>query len=137
MSSYTEIVDRLGWPKRVCLGGCGVTSRSHRTGFIFLDVVHWAERRVTRRGLRRFLLLLARRNREADPTYLNAPHLTWYHLWADEQYANALAGIVGFRFPIEFSRTERAKCLWLAHKNKVPITRTHPAIYAWVSRGLR
>lgn len=136
MSSYEQVVAKLGWPKRVCLGGCGVTTRSHRTGFIFLDVVHFEERRVTRKGLRRFFLLLARRNREADPTYLNDPQLGWYHLWADEQYANALAQVIGVRFPVEFSRTERWRCLWLAHKVKVPITRTHPALYSWAIRGL-
>lgn len=99
-------------------------------------VLHWSDRRVTRRGLRRFLLLVAKRKRELAPAYLNDPKLGWFHLYDDNREADKMAAKLGVRFPVEFSRTERWKCLWLAHKAKVPITRTHPALYSWAVRGL-
>jgi hypothetical protein len=135
--TYADVVRKLGWPKRVCLGGCSITVRSHRAGFIDpFNVLHWQERRVTRRGLRKFFLLLARRNREADPTYLNERRFAWLYLYLDEQYANALGQVLGVRFPIEFSRTERWKCLRLAHKANARITKTNPRAYSWASRGI-
>lgn len=128
---YADVVRDLGL-EQVCPGGCGLDDYRHR-GTIFLGVIHWRERRFTRRGLRRLLLLVARREREsATSGFLNHPNLRWCALWWDEQRANGLASELGIRFPAAWSRQERLACL--ASARGWPISRTHPAIYAWANR---
>lgn len=139
---YADVVARLGL-QQVCFGDCGLTDRAHR-GAIFLGVIHWRERRLTRRGLRRFLLLVAKRDRLqtawesqdifAPPRgFLNDPKLAFYHLWHDEMEANRMASSLGVRFPVEFSLRERSK----AQLGLVGRVRQYPAIYAWASRRFR
>lgn len=134
--TYADVVDRLGF-EQVCLGGCGITVRSHRTGFTDpFGVTHWSERRMTRRGLRRFLLLIAERTRRADVHYLNAKTLSWFHRWDDERRASEWAARLGVRFPAEISRRERLLCLAEAAQRNIALSATHPAIYAWARRAL-
>ena len=119
----------------MCLGGCGLNEYRHR-GSLFLQVIHWRERRVTRRGLLRFLLLVARRNREADPGYLNDRQFNYLYLWLDHRTADDYAAQLGIRFPVEFSRRERSSVFRLANRAGVHLATTHPAVYAWAWRGL-
>lgn len=132
MTTYAEIVRRLGI-EQVCLGGCGLSDYQHR-GIIFLGVIHFRERRFTRRGLRRFLLLVAERSRLADPGFLNGPDQEWYALWWDEQRANFLAAQVGYRFPASWSVNERMRSRYLASKTNVKLARDFPAVYSWQDR---
>jgi hypothetical protein len=126
---YREVVDRLGF-EGVCLGGCGITNRSHERGFIFLDVVHWQERRVMRPGLRKFLLLVAKRDRLAGTDYLNDEGLWWAHFYLDQRRADQWAKELGVRFPIAYSAPERRAV------SLVPgLSRKHPAVWAWARRG--
>lgn len=127
--TYAEIAERLG-VQRVCFGGCGLGDYAHR-GRLFLGVIHWRERRMTRRGLRRFLLLVARRMREADPDFLNTRGMAWAHAYFDEQFANQLAAQLRIRFPAVFSAVERERC----HRGApVGYWRTHQAIWAWATQ---
>lgn len=138
--TYREIVDRLGLPG-VCFGGCGIPAWKHRQGRLFLGVIHWNDRQVKRRGLRRFLLLAARRQRETDPGtddsaptrgYLGQPRkFGWLYLYLDETQANAWAAMLGYRFPAAYSRVERARAMALLRGR----SRSHPAVYAWARRG--
>jgi hypothetical protein len=128
------VIEQLGI-ERVCLGGCGLNDYRHR-GSIFLNVIHWRERRVTRRGLLRFLLLVARRNREKDPGYLNDRKFRFLYTWIDHRAADDMAGLLGIRFPVAFSRRERAGVLWDAMRQNIHLASTHPAIYAWAWRGI-
>lgn len=131
--TYPEIVAELDLT-HICLGGCGITIRSHRTGFIYLNVVHWQDRRVTRRGLFRFLLLVARRNREDDPGYLNDPKYDWLYVWIDHRAADDMGHRLGVRFPVEFSRYARSLVFWKAKWAGVPLSK-HPAAYSWAKRA--
>lgn len=134
--TYAAVVEKFGLA-RVCMGGCGLSDRAHR-GSLFLGVIHWRERRMTRRGLRRFFLLVARRDRvapsSADPSaptrgFLNDGSMLAYHLHWEEQYANMLANWVGVRFPAEFSKRERER----ASKALAGRTRQWPAVTAWAA----
>lgn len=129
MKTYRAIVDRLGF-EQVCYGNCGISARSHRTGFIFLGVVHWAERKFNRRGLRKFLLLCARRDRLDSPHFLNSVDLWWAAMYLDERRANEWADQLGIRFPISYSRPER-----LAVSTVPGLSRRHAAVYAWARRA--
>ena len=134
--TYSEVVNRLGLTG-VCLGGCGIRERSHKRGFIDpFGGVHWQERRVSKRGLRNFLLLVAKRDRtrpvEGWTTrgFLNDPGLYWAAMYLDEQRANEWAGKLGVRFPIALSLPERRTV------SLVPgLSRLHPAVWAWARRG--
>jgi hypothetical protein len=137
--TYATVVSRLGL-QQVCLG-CAITERSHRNGFIDgFGVVHWAERRVTKRGLRRLLLLVARRDRNRlnydtewlTRGFLNDRALYWAHFYFDEQRANEWAAKLGVRFPVEFSGPERRVVALVPG-----LSRSHPQIYQWARRGLQ
>jgi hypothetical protein len=117
----------------VCWGNCGLSTARHRRGVVDpFGVAHWANRRMSRRGLRNFLLLVARRDRLADPGFLNTPDLAWAQRYFDEAKAAKWAARLGVRFPIDFSRAERLGVLAKAPKG---FARTHAAIWAWASRG--
>lgn len=123
--------------KSVCFGECGLSATRHRTGVIDpFDVIHWSDRRMSRRALRRFLLLVARRERMHDPYYLNDPKYNWQYLHIDNTEAGRLAATLGIRLPAALSRNDRLACLTLARKAGVRLSASHPAIYAWARRGL-
>lgn len=128
--TYHEVASRLRL-SGICLGWCGLSDHAHR-GSIFLDIVHWGERRVTKRGLRRFLLLVAKRDRLLDPGFLNEPGLWWAHFYLDERKANEWAAELGVRFPIRYSAPERRSV------SLVPgLSRRQPAVWAWANRADR
>lgn len=136
MKTYADTAERLGFVG-ICTGGCGITSRSHRTGFIDpFGVVHWAERRVHKRGLRRFLLLVARRDREQPVEqwitrgFLNSPNLWYAAMYLDERKANEWAAQLGVRFPIAYSLPERRSVALVPG-----LSRRSPAVYAWARRS--
>lgn len=123
--------------KSVCFGGCGLSATRHRTGIIDpFDVIHFADRRMSKRALRRFLLLSVRRTRLNDPAYLNHPSFNWFYLYQENTWAGRLAGLLGMRLPVALSRNDRLSCLTLARKAGVRLSASHPAVYAWARRGL-
>ena len=142
--TYAEIAERLGI-EQVCLrADCGLSANAVRGCVDGFGTVHWRERRVTRRGLRRFLLLAARREREADRIvndaapvrgYLNARRYRWLHKYLDARQADRWAAELGIRFPVEFSRQERSECRYLAWKFGANLSK-RPAVYSWAYRGL-
>ena len=128
--TYLQVVEKLHL-RQVCLGACGIQSRSHKRGFIYLDVVHWQERRVSKRGLRRFLLLCAQRDRRLDPGFLNDERQWWWlYLYTDQRRADQWAWQLGVRFPVTLSLPERRTVALVPN-----LARTYPAIYAWARRA--
>jgi hypothetical protein len=129
--TYRQIVEELGlW--RVCLNDppCGLSATAHR-GTIFLGVIHFRDRRFSRRGLRKLLLLCAKRDRLASVNFLNDPGLWFAYFYLDERKANEWAAQIGVRFPVSFSAPERRAV------SLVPgLSRTMPAIWAWARRGV-
>lgn len=104
-------------------------------GFIdVFGVVHYSDRRFTRRALRNLLLLVARRNREADPAYLNLPQYEWYYLWSDNVTASRMALDLGVRLPAHLSHLDRLRCLQSAAHQGVRLSK-RSAIYSWAHDG--
>jgi len=126
--TYRQMAKALYVP--FCAGECGIVTRSHEQGFVFLDVVHWAERRFTRRGAKNFLMLVARRRRLLDPEFLNIPEYDWIYEHLDSTMAQRMAHGLGFRIPAHLFDMERNRCARLAQKRGVKLSK-YPAIYAW------
>jgi hypothetical protein len=117
----------------ICWGGCGLSERRHERGVIFLDVVHFADRRFTKRGARNLLMLLARREREADPGFLNDPIYDFLYPALDALRAQELAGEAGFRLPARLFDREREQARALAERRHVSIRR-YPKLRSWLRR---
>jgi len=107
--TYAELAERYGVP--LCQGECAV--KGHEKGFVARGGVHWRERRVTRLGLYRFLLLVAEVEFARVSTLLIRPGMgAWMrvqypyalHMWAQKTAVNDLR----VRFPRSFSSTRRA-----------------------------
>jgi hypothetical protein len=121
-------------PVPVCLSdACGIDPKWHRSGTIDpFGVVHFSDRRWTRAGARRFLMLAARAWRERpDSGYLNAPEYTWYHLYLDSKQAYEWAMAAGFRLPAKLSWADRTTSLRMAAKQGVHVAKEYPAVYSW------
>lgn len=124
--------------RSVCLDGqCGLSATRHRTGVIDpFGVIHFRERRMSKRALRRFLLLVARRSRLNSPDFLNEPQFNWYYSWSDNIEAGRLAAQLGARLPAALSRNDRLTCLTNARKAGIHLSIGWPQVYAWARRGL-
>ena len=124
-----EIGVALGVP--ICTGGCGLSASRHRTGTIFLGVIHFAERRFTKRGAKNLLMLVARRAREMDPGYLNIALYDWWYVYSDSVVAFRLArGDLGIRLPAHLFDRERARCRDLAARRNVRLSK-YRRVYEW------
>ncbi len=122
---------RLGGP--ICMGGCGLSASAHRRGRIFLDVVHFADRRFTKRALRNLLLLIARQRRERDPEFLNDEMYDWYYQYLDSVEAARLARSLGVVLPSRLFDQRRALCRALAARRGVKLSR-RKEVYSWLQR---
>lgn len=112
-----------------CGGDCGIDA-SHDRGFLFLDVVHFRERRFTRRGAKRFLMLVAERNRLLDSGYLNdRKRLGAFYVYHDAVVAQGLAGQLGFRIPARAFEMERLRMRSLRQPVTLP-----PRARSWMAR---
>lgn len=112
---------------------CGISYAAHWIGTIDgFGVAHFANRRFTRRALRNLLLLVARRDRMADPAYLNLPQFEYYYLWSDNVAASRMALDLGVRLPARLSRLDRLRCQQLARKAGVKLSK-RSAIYKWAN----
>lgn len=103
-----EIVRRMGDP--VCGGGCGLSPRKHRSGCVFLGVIHYADRRHTHRSFRNLLLLVAQRRRMDDPEYLNIDLFDWFYVYEDSVTAARLAREAGHPIPARLWDDRRRLC---------------------------
>lgn len=127
--TVTEIAAALDVP--VCVGGCGLSISRHRAGVIDpFGIIHFAERRFTKRGAKNLLILVARITREQDPGYLNIPLYDWFYLWSDCTTAAAYAGDLGFRLPAHLFNRERALCRDLAARRNVRLSK-YRRVYEW------
>jgi hypothetical protein len=118
----------------VCGGGCGI-ARDHKAGFIDpFGVLHWADRKVTRKGARRFLLLVARLRRESDPAHINDYGLyDWWYLARDAVAAQKMAVGCGFRLPGWLFDRDKDLCRALAARRGVKLSK-YPLVVKWLAR---
>ena len=124
--------------KQVCFDlNCGLSANRHETGVLDpFSVIHWRERRINRAGLRRFLLLAAKRARLNDPEYLNEPQFHWLYLYRDNVEAGRLAANLGIRLPAALSRNDRLRCLTSARKYGIALSAGWPQIYKWARKAV-
>ena len=107
-----------------CTGGCGLSATRHREGCVFLNVVHFAERRFTRRAARNYLLLAAKQQRIIDEGYLNDIDLyDWMYVALDSMQAARFARELGFRIPSHLFDRQREMCRLLAARRGVKLSR--------------
>ncbi len=116
-----------------CGGGCGLSVTRHRTGCVFLGVVHFADRRPSKRATRNFLLLAARRDRLEDRDYLNVPFYDWWYRYEDATAAARMARYLHLRIPTRLWDHEREMCRLLAAKRGVQLSK-HRSVWAWLRR---
>lgn len=127
--TITEMAARLEVP--TCTGGCGLSRTRHRTGCIFMGVVHFAERRFSRRAAKNYLMLVARMDREADGEYLNRIDLyDWFYVYVDSVTAARMAKQLGFRLPASIFEREREMVRLLAARRGVKLSR-YKKVYQW------
>jgi len=129
-----RIMDFAGYGSTICTGGCGLSTNAHRRGTLLLGVVHFADRRFSRRALRNLLILVARREREADPEYLNIPAYDWWYVYADNVQASKWALRLGVRLPARLSRVDRLRCQRLAITRGIHLSR-YPRVQSWVGNA--
>ena len=128
--TVSEIARQLDVP--VCTGGCGLSVSRHSRGTIDpFGVIHFAERRFTRRGARNLLLLIARRDREADAGYLNVPVFDWWYVYHDSVTAARMARSLGFVIPARLWDLDREWCRLLAARRGVRLGK-YRRVYNWV-----
>lgn len=120
-------------PVAVCEGGCGLSGSRHRRGCVFLNVVHFADRRLTYQTAARLLLLAARAVRAADPGYLNSELFDFYYAYHDAVWAYRHAESVGIRLPRRAFDRQRAECRRLAARRGVHLS-AYRRVWSW-ARG--
>jgi len=125
------MADRLGvtW----CGGGCGLSVTKHQEGAAFLGVIHFAERRFSRRTARNFLMLVAMNDRKSDAGYLNVELFDWWYVYHDSITAMGMAQQLGFRLPAALFDQQRRQCRDLAAKRGVRLSR-YRKVYEWATR---
>lgn len=127
--TITEMGTRLD--VSTCTGGCGLSVTRHREGAVFMGIVHFADRRFTRRAAKNYLMLVARRDREADAGYLNNIELyDWFYTYLDAVNATRMAKTLGFRLPAAIFNRERSLCQILAANRGVRLSK-YKKVWNW------
>jgi len=117
--TYAGLADRYG--VELCTGGCG--DRGHSAGFLRGGRVHFRDRRVTRSGLRLFLMLVHDARIWRPLTHSDRPpprrkatsRVRWLHhrnVWASGVALRDL----GVRLPRKLSAADRAAVRYLLTK---------------------
>lgn len=130
MMTYDQAAKRLEVPW--CDGGCGLSITRHKTGCIDpFGVIHFTNRKPTKRGYARFLTLVARMDREADGEYLNRIDLyDWFYCYIDSVNAARMAKQLGFRLPASIFEREREMVRLLAAHRGVKLTK-YRKVWSW------
>lgn len=132
LGGYSGIAQRLGTKPCDCGSWVTRTGRqryqlfNHEAGFTSyrMAVIHWRDRPVTRRGIYRFLKLVAQ-------TRIRPFKERGLLLFEINIEANALARQLGIRFPRAFADHDRARVrLWLGRTDLAPDLRRRIAAWA-------
>ena len=121
--TYSGVASQLG----IALCGDGWPRNrigNHEAGWTAygMTIIHWNERRVTKRGLLRFLKLVAKAQMESAHQGERFVVLYWQNV---EAYR--LARLIGIRLPRSLADPDRAKArLWLARFRNNPLDREFP-----------
>lgn len=113
LPAYHEIAAKLGIPH--CRGIKPNGQRcyepgNHQTGFITPEFVHWLDRaRPERAGIRRFLLLEARRRVYLEATEFIGRADAWRLMYRALRLLPKLVSELGIRIPVELGKGDRVK----------------------------
>lgn len=117
---------------RWCRGGCGLSAYRHRFGVIDpFGTLHFGDRRFTKRAAKNLLTAAARRERWADPGWLNTAEFTWLHLYHDAVAAQALAREAGFRLPSRLFDHERQIVRAIAVRDEIALSK-YERVRSWL-----
>lgn len=88
---------------------CPVSAARHRRGTEDgMGLIHYADRRLTKRSVKRLLMMVAARNRRKDPEFLNDPVYDFLYPYLDSVEAQRLAQTFGsMRLPARLFDVER------------------------------
>lgn len=83
----------------------------HTHGAVSTNTVHWADRHLTRHGLRHYLMLIAQ---------LRLIHTEegWRSIYAQNVWAISAARQLHVRIPARYSDNDRARVRWLITKDE-------------------
>lgn len=95
---------------------CGVSDKQHVSGYAYNNRIHWAPRRLTRPGLRRFLTLVAQLRLLHYERMNRAMRIYSVNAWVSR-----IAPGLHVRFPNSYSSSDRAKVRWLESRG-MPIS---------------
>lgn len=90
-------------------------SGNHTTGIARNGVIHWADRRMTKAGLRKYLMLIASQ-RLYD--FANLP--TWDRIYRSNVWAATEAARLHVRLSTRLSAPDRARVRWLSLGIDIP-----------------
>lgn len=94
----------------------GCDEGDHREGWARGSTVHWEDRRSTRAGIRKFLMLAA------SLRILGfAERPEWERLYMANVWANRMGLQLHTRIPARLSANDRARVRYLATKNDIPL----------------
>ena len=124
--TYTDLAERYN--VNLCTGGCIFDRSAHSRGMVQSKALHWRERRMQRRGLYRFLKLVALYHHETDPSYSEAQNVWLKNMFA---YKTALNDL-GIRFPRSFSLEDRARVRFLLKDSQY---RPNRRLHDWAAVG--
>jgi D-mannonate dehydratase len=125
--TYRGLAEQLG--VKLCQGNwygeVGTPEPDHVRGFADRQVHWWPERRVTRTGLRKFLMLVAATKLHGYNDMSPA-----MRLYATNARAVMLAADLRIRIPRRYADGDRARARWLISQGQV----VTPAARRWASR---
>jgi hypothetical protein len=126
IDSFATLSERLG--VTLCTD-CSQYNHDRGAADISKGVVHWHERRVVRKTLRRYLKLLG-----AIVHSHNRGQPIWQQLYEQNQFAHETATKIRIRIPSVFADEDRAKAEAAAVRARVDI---EPHILKWMHRRKR
>lgn len=103
-------------------------SGDHHKGWARRSTVHWSDRRMTKAGLRRYLMLVAS---QLLFDFQNLP--TWDRLYRANVWAAKAAKQLHVRIPFRLSEIDRARVRWLISKDPA----TPDRVKRWATRKER
>jgi hypothetical protein len=125
--TYSEAAYALGF--ELCAQEmCNKSTLDHRKGTLRGSTLHWTDRRVTKPGLRRFLMLAASHDIYSVPR--------WALIWNRNVWVVAAAEKLRVRLPSRYSDEDRAKVAWELRDTHDP-TYEQQAALRWAGRRNR
>ena len=85
----------------LCQGECGGDPDEHRRGYTSTGTIHWADRKVTRHGIRNFLLLAASAELGGETPPM------WEFIWSINRSVIERTRTLGIRIPRRYSEHDR------------------------------